>query len=939
MLMPRRLAVEFLSVLLLSLLSRIPVSAYSPLVSSPGVLSSRVPTGPAAAESRGLTATVTGEVVDEQGSPVVDAEVEAAPGIQGAVPHRARTDAGGRFAIPGLYEGGPYVLRASHRGFAPESRSVTPSRTMTGYRLTLRPGATAFGTVVDEAGRPVAGARIELLNYEANFHPYRSISKPDGSFRISDLPAKVLELRVARRGFPLLKQTGIEFSRGARIDLGRLALPAGKPFQGKALDPQGRPLAGARVFAIYAGDSPFLLGASGDSGLEPETLTGPDGGFEIPRIGPGTYLSVCLPGYQPSLLFIPLPPSEPRRFVLAPAPPRPRISSRVLDEAGRPVAGARITLGDPEYLERDRTALAPCRKAGPLEWTTDAAGRFAFDLPESGEAELWVRAPGYLREIRKVAEGQTGGVDIVLRRGATVAGRVFAPDGSPVPGARVYATQDGGAAETVTDAQGRYRLVTVEPGWRELWADHPDLGEARRRLELAAGTRRLDLTLDGREEPAITGRVVGTDGEPLAGVRIQHPLSASTFETREDGAFRIVLGRGQILFTNETENLSFDREGYATLLYPFEPPALPLKGLEIRLEKGRDLTGRVLGVAPEKLADVLVEASRKDDSHRTGVEPDGTYRFKNLGSGTWSVKASLYERVAQRTVELGPEEASLDLELPPLTRVRGVVLAPDGSPVSGVTVRLADRAAGASAWPAIAFEEGDGSSPTWPSTQSGDDGTFSIEVQEGRYEVTTIAKGYDPASFEAPLVVGDRPIDGLEIRLKPGLVLRGRIPGMPEGSTASLAFTRDDHSVEADVEPDGTYRCAGLEPGEWQVEASLDVEEVRRGRRTRVTLAPGVPEAVFDVDLSLGDLTLAGRLTSGEEPLSATVVLLSPDGQPLSNGVIVESSDGGAFRFARLRAGRYLLRIEDYYRDRSIKVPVDLTSDREMTIDLLRPGG
>ncbi len=123
------------------------------------------------------------------------------------------------------------------------------------------------------------------------------------------------------------------------------------------------------------------------------------------------------------------------------------------------------------------------------------------------------------------------------------------------------------------------------------------------------------------------------------------------------------------------------------------------------------------------------------------------------------------------------------------------------------------------------------------------------------------------------------------------------------------------------------------------MEASLDVEGVLRGRRTQVTLAPGVPEAVLDVDLSLGDLTLAGRLTSGEEPLSTAVALLLPDGQPLSNGVLAESSDEGAFRFTRLRAGRYLPRIEDFYRDRSLTVPVDLTADREMTIDLLGPEG
>jgi protocatechuate 3,4-dioxygenase beta subunit len=739
------------------------------------------PPEPKAAEGRGLTTAVTGEVVDERGAPVADAEVEAVITGSIAVPHRVRTDAKGRFAIPGLREGWIHVLRASHRGLAPESLAIILFGKPR-YRLTLHPGATAFGTVVDEAGQPVAGARVELVGKESPPHSYRSISGADGSFRISDLPATVLELRVAHRGFPLLTRAGIASSRGARIDLGRLALPAGKRFQGKVLDVQGgRPLAGARVFAVYEGDSPFLLGASGDSGPEPEAITGPDGGFEVPRIGPGTSFYVCLPDYQYSFISFALPPSEPWRFELARTLPRPRISSRVLDEAGRPVAGARITLGDPEYLERDRTALAPCGKGGPDEWTTDAAGRFAFDPPEAGEVELWVRAPGYVRETRKVTKDQMDEVDVVLRHGATVTGRVFTPDGSPAPGARVYAVQEGGAAETVADAQGRYRLVAVEPGWRQLWADHPSLGEARRRLELAPGTRRLDLTLDGRREPAIAGRVVGPDGKPLARVRVGDE-SSSAAETGEDGAFRIAFPRGRLLFADETGTLRFDREGYAATFYPFKSSTLPLEGLEIRMEKSRALT-----------------------------------------------------------------------------------------------------------------------------------------------------------ALETPPAVGDRPSDGLEIRLKPSLALRGRILGMPEGASVSLAFTRDGHSIEASVDPDGTYRCTGLGPGEWQVEASLDAQELHRRRKIQVTLSPaGLPDEVFNIDLSLGDLTLAGRLTSGEEPLSTTVTLLMPDGQPLSEDVIVEETNGAAFRFPGLRAGRYLLRIEDYYRDRRIDVPVDLTSDREMTIDLLR---
>ncbi|HEY4595963.1 MAG TPA: hypothetical protein VIJ02_06145, partial [Thermoanaerobaculia bacterium] len=212
--------------------------------------------------------------------------------------------------------------------------------------------------------------------------------------------------------------------------------------------------------------------------------------------------------------------------------------------------------------------------------------------------------------------------------------------------------------------------------------------------------------------------------------------------------------------------------------------------------------------------------------------------------------------------------------------------------------------------------------------------TLPLEGLEIRME-----KGHALTALETPPAVEDRPSDGLEIRPKPSLALRGRILGMPEGASVRLAFTQDGHSIQADVEPDGTYRCTGLGPGEWQVDVNLSTKEVHRERQTRVTLEPGVSEAVFDVDLSLGDLTLAGRLSSGEEPLSTTVTLLLPDGQRLSEDVIVEDADGAAFRFPGLRAGRYLLRVQDYYRDRRIDVPVDLTLDRMVTIDVLRPGG
>ena len=177
------------------------------------------------------------------------------------------------------------------------------------------------------------------------------------------------------------------------------------------------------------------------------------------------------------------------------------------------------------------------------------------------------------------------------------------------------------------------------------------------------------------------------------------------------------------------------------------------------------------------------------------------------------------------------------------------------------------------------------------------------------------------------------PIDGLEIRLRHGPILRGRVLGMPDGVSAHISVTQDIEAREAETGPDGTYLVSDLGPGEWKVEASL-YEEIQRIDQGRITLAPGAAEAVLDLDLSLGDLTFSGHLVDGDGALSTEVTLLRADGETLSPEELVEDEELGNFRFPRLRAGKYILRIKDHYRDRVLLRPVDLASDREVTIDL-----
>ena len=916
---PRCRAVEILFLLLLAL-------------PCPGSTMSLGLRSPKVGDSLGLAVALTGVVVDEKEKPVAGAEVEAFVPDASWDPRRQRTltDAVGRFLIPEIEEGCLCSLRVSRHGFAPALLNVTPRRSSE-VRLTLGRGATVSGTVVDEKGSPVRGARVDLFPVNDSGGPrdtrlYRATSGADGRFEIPYVPERRYELRVFDRDHPLFQESLTVRQGSRRLDLGRLGLSRGRHVTGQVLDPQGSPAAGVPISVLDLSDPARAWSGEDDARLGPVAVTGPDGRFDIPGVAPVVILQSCPSGYPAQTKFsVPATP-QPLRIVLAPAPPPPpRASGRVLDEAGRPVPGARVRRGDPaSHTARLFWSVCKGQEAPADETVADAEGRFSLQLEDNPTFVLWAIARGYLREVRTGASSASKNLDIVLSRGVTLSGRVFARDGSPAAGAKVYAGQDGRAPETLTDARGRYRLTGVQPGTRELWAEHPELGQARRRLEVTPGAHRLDLTLDGQRERAIRGRVTGPDGEPLAGVRVATRDDLST-HTREDGSFRLVFPRGTLLLYEETTPLGFTKTGYASAVQTIKASETPIDGLEIHLEKGWPLTGNILGVEPEQIQSVSVEARRSGGEVQVGrVDQDGTYRIGDLEPGTWTVAASLGNQTAHGAVEIGPGEASLDLRLPSLREVRGRVLDPHGNPVSSAVV---------------IFQNPDGEDGFTPVDLSGEDGTFSIQLAEGVYRVRGSHDDWAPASLEKPLVVASRPIDGLEIRLKPGAVLQGRVLGMPEDASATLSITSPDPvaSNQVDVEADGSYRFPGLETGEWEVEATASLEGSQRIGKARITLAPGEREKLLDFDLSFGNLTLSGHLDSGGEPLSTNVSLLKPDGETLIEDVLIEDEENGDFRLPALRPGSYILRIKDYYRDRIVLKPVELSSDQTVTIDLLHP--
>jgi protocatechuate 3,4-dioxygenase beta subunit len=266
------------------------------------------------------TGVISGRVINQRGEPVMCAVVRLL--TRGREPIVA-TDADGRFEFTGVPAGrygleATKILHLTGRYGGPDS-SQAPStrirlaegRTLTNLDILLPTGSAITGTVVDEAGEPVAGIVIRALRprdstelrLASAFGASSERTDDRGRFRLFGLLPGTYFVAAstnsgigtteAREGWAATLYPGTTDTALAsplRIDAGRdlsgidimLGPPPAARVTGFAFDADGQP---ARS---------VLLSASQRTGalfLEPRTTTaGPDGAFGFPSVPPGEYV-------------------------------------------------------------------------------------------------------------------------------------------------------------------------------------------------------------------------------------------------------------------------------------------------------------------------------------------------------------------------------------------------------------------------------------------------------------------------------------------------------------------------------------------------------------------------------------------------------------------------------------------------------------------------
>lgn len=320
--------------------------------------------------------TLSGEVVNPQGTPVAGASVEAMPphiavaeaeeGAPGGTP--GVTDSQGRFELRALRTGALYRLAVAHPHY--EQRQSTVGRAgAERVRVIMEPRGRYRGRVVSEQGAPVR--RFRLNGQE--------VTDPEGRFEVAlTVVDERVWLAVEAQGF---QPERVE--RPAQPELGELVLRQAPLVRGWVRDSAGAPVAEALVTSGSGGD---------------RAVTGPEGRFELPA--------------PPQVEGLLVTARKGRLRGAARASPRggevevvlhslTRLSGQVTQADGQPAAGFHLYGVNLEQGER-------------LSIVTGADGRYSMELAPGEYLLLLETGPGSTREWRGRVEGAELRLDFSL---------------------------------------------------------------------------------------------------------------------------------------------------------------------------------------------------------------------------------------------------------------------------------------------------------------------------------------------------------------------------------------------------------------------------------------------------------------------------------------------------------------------------------------------
>jgi protocatechuate 3,4-dioxygenase beta subunit len=800
-------------------------------------------------------ASISGTVVDEKtrrpiGGVSVQVSSSSLPNVfareAGPVARKGRTDARGRFRIPGLVSQ-RYAVRASRDGYLPTSMSsvnaATQSRASVAIALTR--AASVIGRVTTPEGQPVAGARVRVFRGDGPMaivnmrNPAASLfrqesarTRPDGSFRLKQLAAsRSVTLEAAKEGFAPVKKHGVALKAGETARDVHFVLTKGLQARGRVVDAQGEPVAGAEVRVSPADRSGMLAGVRIVSRIlrqeRPDAISGRDGSFLVTGLEEGEVeATVTHEGFaEKSFSGLSVHPKEANEWAAFTLTPGAAITGVVRDGQGAPVVGASVgAFGE---------------TGGLREAMSDLDGSFRLDgYPSQRPLMLTVRAEGFAPAQKSVTPPAENLV-VVLKTAGILRGRLEdAETKRPItdfsvsysaPRTGGFMMRFGGSNDrSFQSSDGSFEMTEVSPGRWVLRGSAPGYRSAEvGPVELAEGETKDGLVLSLRKGGALSGRVL----DPRRGT------------------------------------------GVANATVAWQEPA---------------------GDSGNRMAAMIASRFSGGDTSTT-TDADGRFSFDGLPEGKVVLTAS-HPDFLDVTKEAAADTDGVDITLSVGGTISGSVVGRDGrSPLAGAAVSL--NALGDTG--SMGFMDAE-------PVRADAAGNFLFEhLRAGRYRVSAESPSGKTPVKEVVLTENQR-LDGLLLTVAGGTAVRGTVSGLPQGSLGGLRVSGSarDFNDQTTTDESGRFLLRDVPPGSLRIVVTTAMMSGRT-----VSKSFEVPEGATELPVEIvfeGSSRLAGRVTRAERPLAGVFVNASPE-PPSAAGAraSAQTDEDGRYALEGLTDGRF----------------------------------
>lgn len=788
-----------------------------------------------------------------------------------------KTDAGGKYSVPdpSRWGGGVTII---HPDFA-ISEEVFGMQRKTDVNFSLDAG-TALGGVVRKGTAPVAKAAILVDGWAL------ATSSDDGSFAIAHAPKK-WELIEARTADAIA-------THGRAAGAVTLKVAAAASISGVVRDTKTKqPVAGTEVALERPMGRARRTAASANADAIASAITDAKGAFSA-MVRPGVYqIASSHPSYSVESMNVSATVGQRVQKALA-ATAMARITGTVIDEQKRGIAAVNVTS---EPTSDGMQGMRRLMMAGRNGVFSGPDGRFSIRTADSGDVQLVASKkglPGGKSATLRIASGERkSGVTITMPHGVALAGRVVDRDGKPLSGVSIttiegesaggrpggpmirrmilgMAAPDADAVTTASD--GTFSIRLKEGTYDVKFAREGFAAKVLRGQQVSPSSKPVEVTLEPGVE--ISGRVVRS-GVGVEGVNV----STLDMETR---SFATTSSDGRFVLTDLTPGtlmVNFGKQDEFIQLT--RSMTAPSRDLTIEIPAGGRISGHVVdkashepvtafqaGIDPSRSGGGMV--MRFTPALRGFTTDDGNFVLENVPPGPVQVVVSApgftTARVPTVTVEEG-KTAEVEVALESGVRLAGHVSGPDGTPLSGVSVRPGGD--GGFRVPGIAA------------------GAAAVTDANGDYSIDQLEAG-DNKSFvfsRSGFLVEQRTVNlsgketRLDVQLSAGLTISGQVVTeggvpVPDADVRAMSAAAGSSGKAARTDASGGFVFDAMAPARYTFMASkagyadgmLRDFDVSAGGSPSIVLKSGGTltghiSGVSDADLSR--VTVTARTSSG----------------------------------------------------------------------------